>query len=285
MVAEEPTLPQLREVIARHGLSARKSLGQHFLLDSNLTARIARAAGDLSHGTTIEIGPGPGGLTRALLDAGAARVVAIEKDQRCLDALAELASALPGRLEVIEADALEAETGRLGEAPRRIVANLPYNISTPLLLRWLRDLFEAPETYESLTLMFQKEVAQRLAAAPGSRAYGRLAVITQWICEVEPLFDIRPQAFTPPPKVTSTLVALHPRPEPLHPVSWAALERVTAAAFGQRRKMLRQSLKSLGGDPMALLAAARIAETSRAEEIPLDAFCALARAFSERGSA
>ncbi|MDJ0982959.1 MAG: 16S rRNA (adenine(1518)-N(6)/adenine(1519)-N(6))-dimethyltransferase RsmA [Kiloniellales bacterium] len=285
MVAEEPTLPQLREVIARHGLSARKSLGQHFLLDSNLTARIARAAGDLSHGTTIEIGPGPGGLTRALLDAGAARVVAIEKDQRCLDALAELASALPGRLEVIEADALEAETGRLGEAPRRIVANLPYNISTPLLLRWLRDLFEAPETYESLTLMFQKEVAQRLAAAPGSRAYGRLAVITQWICEVEPLFDIRPQAFTPPPKVTSTLVALHPRPEPLHPVSWAALERVTAAAFGQRRKMLRQSLKSLGGDPMALLAAAGIAETSRAEEIPLDAFCALARAFSERGSA
>ena len=285
MVAEEPTLPQLREVIARHGLSARKRLGQHFLLDSNLTARIARAAGDLSHGTTIEIGPGPGGLTRALLDAGAARVVAIEKDQRCLDALAELASALPGRLEVIEADALEAETGRLGEAPRRIVANLPYNISTPLLLRWLRDLFEAPETYESLTLMFQKEVAQRLAAAPGSRAYGRLAVITQWICEVEPLFDIRPQAFTPPPKVTSTLVALHPRPEPLHPVSWAALERVTAAAFGQRRKMLRQSLKSLGGDPMALLAAAGIAETSRAEEIPLDAFCALARAFSERGSA
>ncbi len=285
MVAEEPTFPQLREVIARHGLSARKSLGQHFLLDSNLTARIARAAGDLSHGTTIEIGPGPGGLTRALLDAGAARVVAIEKDQRCLDALAELASALPGRLEVIEADALEAETGRLGEAPRRIVANLPYNISTPLLLRWLRDLFEAPETYESLTLMFQKEVAQRLAAAPGSRAYGRLAVITQWICEVEPLFDIRPQAFTPPPKVTSTLVALHPRPEPLHPVSWAALERVTAAAFGQRRKMLRQSLKSLGGDPMALLAAAGIAETSRAEEIPLDAFCALARAFSERGSA
>ncbi len=285
MVAEEPTLPQLREVIARHGLSARKSLGQHFLLDSNLTARIARAAGDLANGTTIEIGPGPGGLTRALLDAGAARVIAIEKDRRCLDALAELASALPGRLEVIEADALEAETGRLGEPPRRIVANLPYNISTPLLLRWLRELFEEPETYESLILMFQKEVAQRLAAAPGSRAYGRLAVITQWLCEVEPLFDIRPQAFTPPPKVTSTLVALRPRLEPLHPVSWAALERVTAAAFGQRRKMLRQSLKSLGGDPIALLAAAGVAETSRAEEITLDAFCALARAFFERGSA
>ncbi len=284
MTAEAPALPPLREVIARHGLSARKSLGQHFLLDSNLTARIARAAGDLSRGTTIEIGPGPGGLTRALLEAGAARVVAIEKDRRCLDALAELAAAAPGRLEVIEADALEAETARLGAAPRRIVANLPYNVSTPLLLRWLRDLFEAPETYDSLTLMFQKEVAQRLAAAPRTRAYGRLAVITQWLCEVEPLFDIRPQAFTPPPKVTSTLVALRPRVEPLHPVSWAALERVTAAAFGQRRKMLRQSLKSLGGDPAGLLAAAGVADTSRAEELSLDEFCALARALSERSS-
>jgi len=282
MVAEGTALPPLREVIARHGLSARRSLGQHFLLDANLTARIARAAGDLSQGTTIEIGPGPGGLTRALLETGAARVVAIEKDRRCLDALAELATALPGRLEVIEADALEAETARLGAAPRRIVANLPYNISTPLLLRWLRDLFEAPETYECLILMFQKEVALRLAAAPRSRAYGRLAVITQWLCEVEPLFDIRPQAFTPPPKVTSTLVALRPRPEPLHPVSWAALERVTAAAFGQRRKMLRQSLKSLGGETAALLAAAGVAETCRAEELSLSEFCALAQALSER---
>ena len=284
MGAEGPALPPLREVIARHGLSARRSLGQHFLLDSNLTARIARAAGDLSRGTTIEIGPGPGGLTRALLDAGAARVVAIEKDRRCLDALAELAAARPGRLEVLAADALEAETGRLGGAPRRIVANLPYNISTPLLLRWLRDLFEAPATYDSLTLMFQKEVALRLAAAPRGRAYGRLAVITQWLCEVEALFDIRPQAFTPPPKVTSTVVALNPRPVPLHPVSWAALERVTAAAFGQRRKMLRQSLKSLGGDTAGLIAAAGIAETSRAEELSLDEFCALAQALSEQES-
>jgi len=282
MAAEGTALPPLREVIARHGLSARRSLGQHFLLDANLTARIARAAGDLSQGTTIEIGPGPGGLTRALLETGAAQVVAIEKDRRCLDALAELATALPGRLEVIEADALEAETARLGAAPRRIVANLPYNISTPLLLRWLRDLFEAPETYECLILMFQKEVALRLAAAPRSRAYGRLAVITQWLCEVEPLFDIRPQAFTPPPKVTSTLVALRPRAAPLHPVSWSALERVTAAAFGQRRKMLRQSLKSLGGDPADLLAAAGVAETCRAEELSLSEFCALAQALPER---
>lgn len=283
MTADGPALPPLREVIARHGLSARRGLGQHFLLDSNLTARIARAAGDLSRGTTIEIGPGPGGLTRALLETGAAPVIAVEKDRRCLGALAELAAA-SGRLEVMEADALEIETARLGEAPRRIVANLPYNISTPLLLRWLRDLFEAPETYHSLTLMFQKEVAQRLSAAPRERAYGRLAVITQWLCEVEPLFDIRPQAFTPPPKVTSTLVALRPRAEPLHAVSWAALERVTAAAFGQRRKMLRQSVKSLGGDPAALLAAAGVAETCRAEELSPSAFCALAQALAERES-
>lgn len=284
MVAEEQALPPLREVIARHGLSARKSLGQHFLLDSNLTARIARAAGDLSQGTTIEIGPGPGGLTRALLEAGAARVVAIEKDRRCVDALAELARARPGRLEVVEADALEAETARLGTAPRRIVANLPYNISTALLLRWLRDLFEAPETYDSLTLMFQKEVALRLLAAPRGGAYGRLSVITQWLCEVEPLFDISPKAFMPPPKVTSSLVALRPRAAPLHPVSWSALEQVTAAAFGQRRKMLRQSLRSLGGDPVALLAAAGIAGTRRAEELSLDEFCTLAQTLTDRAS-
>ncbi len=284
MVAEEQALPPLREVIARHGLSARKSLGQHFLLDSNLTARIARAAGDLSQGTTIEIGPGPGGLTRALLEAGAAQVVAIEKDRRCLDALAELTRALPGRLAVGEADARAAETARLGTAPRRIVANLPYNISTALLLRWLRDIFEAPETYDSLTLMFQKEVALRLSAAARSGAYGRLSVITQWLCEVEPLFDISPKAFTPPPKVTSTLVTLRPRATPLHPVSWSALEQVTAAAFGQRRKMLRQSLKSLGGDPAALLATAGIAGTRRAEELSLDEFCILAQTLTDRAS-
>ena len=284
MVAEEQALPPLREVIARHGLSARKSLGQHFLLDSNLTARIARAAGDLSQGTTIEIGPGPGSLTRALLEAGAARVVAIEKDRRCLDALAELARARPGRLEVIEADALEAETARLGTAPRRIVANLPYNISTALLLRWLHDLFEAPETYDSLTLMFQKEVALRLSAAPRGGAYGRLSVITQWLCEVDPLFDISPKAFTPPPKVTSSLVALRPHAAPLRSVSWSAMEQVTAAAFGQRRKMLRQSLKSLGGNSVALLAAAGIAGTRRAEELSLEEFCTLAQTLTDRAS-
>ena len=285
MTAKAPALPPLREVIARHGLSARKSLGQHFLLDSNLTARIARAAGDLSRGTTIEIGPGPGGLTRALLEAGAARVVAIEKDRRCLEALTELSAVVPGRLEVIEADALEAKTRTLGSPPRRIVANLPYNVSTPLLLRWLRDLFDAPDSYESLTLMFQKEVAQRLAAAPRSRTYGRLAVITQWLCEVELLFDIKPQAFTPPPKVISTLVALRPRAEPLHPVPWTALERVTAAAFGQRRKMLRQSLKALGGDPSSLLAAAGVDETCRAEELSLSELCALSQVLAERDPA
>ena len=240
--------------------------------------RIARAAGDLSQGTTIEIGPGPGGLTRALLAAGSARLVALEKDQRCLAALAELAEAADGRLEILEADALRQSTAELGGPPRRIVANLPYNVSTPLLLGWLREIHSDPDSYESLTLMFQKEVAQRLAARPRGRAYGRLGVITQWLTEVELLFDIRPQAFTPPPKVTSTLVRLTPRPAPAHAASWDALEAVTAAAFGQRRKMLRQSLRSLGADTPALIAEVGVEETRRAEELDLAQFCALARA-------
>ncbi len=285
-MAFDPTaLPALRDVIARHGLSARKALGQHFLLDANLTGRIARAAGDLSHGTTIEIGPGPGGLTRALLAAGAGHLVALEKDRRCLAALAELSDAAEGRLELLEADALELPTAGLGEAPRRIVANLPYNVSTPLLLGWLREIHGDPASYEALTLMFQKEVAQRLAARPRESAYGRLSVITQWLTEVEPLFDIRPQAFTPPPKVTSTLVRLTPRPAPACDASWDALEAVTAAAFGQRRKMLRQSLKSLGADTPALIADAGVEETRRAEELDLAQFCALAQALEDQRTA
>jgi len=278
-----PELPPLREVIARHGLGARKSLGQHFLLDLNLTGRIARSAGELGHGTLLEVGPGPGGLTRALLAAGGASVIAIEKDRRCLDALSELAAAYPGRLRIIEGDALEVDMAGLGEPPRRIVANLPYNVSTPLLVRWLRDIAAAPEAFESLTLMFQKEVAQRLTAKPGGKDYGRLSVMTQWLCDARLLFDVPPRAFTPPPKVTSSVVQLTPyRSPPAAP--FVAMEQVVAAAFGQRRKMLRQSLKSLGLDTQALLAKASVVETARAEELDVAAFCALARAAVQQRS-
>ncbi len=266
-------LPPLREVIARHGLSARRAFGQHFLLDLNLTGRIARAAGDLSRGTVIEVGPGPGGLTRALLAAGAGHVIAIERDARCAEALAELVAAWPGRLEIVMADALAIDADRLGEAPRRIVANLPYNVATPLLLRWLQS---APD-FERLVLMFQKEVADRLTAAPRSRDYGRLSVLAQWLCRTRRLFDIPPRAFTPPPKVVSTLVELVPRAEPLCSAERANLERITAAAFGQRRKMLRQSLRALGVNVADLLRAAGIPDTARAEELAIEQFCALAR--------
>ncbi len=275
-----PELPPLREVIARHDLGARKSLGQHFLLDLNLTRRIARAAADtagpVSVGTTVEIGPGPGGLTRSLLAEGAT-VIAIERDRRCLAALSELQAAFPGRLEVIPGDALEAEVWQLGSAPRRIVANLPYNISTPLLLRWLAHA----ESFSSFTLMFQKEVADRLLARPRSKHYGRLSIITQWRCEVEALFEVDRRAFVPPPKVTSAVLQLTPRTEPLAPADSDMLQRVTAAAFGQRRKMLRSSLKSLAGE-LAIsadtwLADADIDPTARAEELGVEAFCALAR--------
>ena len=264
-------------MIRRHDLAAKKSLGQHFLLDLNLTGRIARAAGDLTHGTTVEIGPGPGGLTRALLAAGAPRVIAIERDARAIAALAELSAAYPGRLEIVEADALEVPVHTLGEAPRRIVANLPYNVATAMLMQWLAHA----ECFAGMMLMFQKEVAQRLSAAPGEPAYGRLAVAAQWRCNVRRLFDIAPSAFTPPPKVVSTVVELVPRAEPLAPADPAILERVTAAAFGQRRKMLRSSLKSLGIDPAALLARTGIEPTRRAEELSIEAFCALARAFTD----
>ncbi|MDX1575558.1 MAG: 16S rRNA (adenine(1518)-N(6)/adenine(1519)-N(6))-dimethyltransferase RsmA [Kiloniellales bacterium] len=279
---EEPNLPPLREVIARHRLSARKSYGQHFLLDLNLTRRIARAAGDLGHGTTIEVGPGPGGLTRALLAEGAAQVVAVERDARCLAALQELGAAYPGRLEVIAADALTIDAGTLGDAPRRIVANLPYNVATPLLVRWLTALADKPGCLGRMVLMFQKEVAERLAAPAGSRTYGRLSVLAQWLCRVRPLFDVPARAFTPPPKVVSTVVELEPFTAPAHEAKLGDLEQVTAAAFGQRRKMLRQSLKSLGGEPRDLLAAAGIDETARAEALGVADFCALARALRAR---
>jgi len=266
-------LPPLREVIARHGLSAKRGLGQHFLLDLNLTRRIARDAGDLAHGTVIEIGPGPGGLTRALLETGARHVVAVERDERCRPALEEIAAAFPGRLTIVMGDALAVGIGALGPAPRRIVANLPYNISTALLLRWLAEI----SAIAGLTLMFQKEVAERLLATPRNKDYGRLSVLVQWLCEPRRLFDIPPRAFTPPPKVTSTVLQLTPRPRPLHPASKTALERVTAAAFGQRRKMLRQSLRALTPAAADLLAAADIPDTARAEELTVEQFCALTR--------
>ena len=264
----------MREVIARHGIAARKRLGQNFLLDLNLTRRIARAAGPFDHATVIEIGPGPGGLTRALLATGARRIVAIERDRCCLAALGDLAAAYPGRLELVAADALGLDPAELSDPPRKIVANLPYNIATPLLLRWLDRIRE----YESLTLMFQREVAERLLAAPRSKPYGRLSVLVQWLTETEILFDIPPRAFLPPPKVTSSVVRLLPRAEPLAPAAKRALERVTAAAFGQRRKMLRTSLRALGVPVEQLLQCARVAPTARAEELTVTEFCALARA-------
>lgn len=271
-----PDLPPLRDVISRHGLAARRKLGQNFLLDLNLTGRIARAAGPLTDVTVIEIGPGPGGLTRALLETDARQIIALERDRRCIAALDELATAYSGRLQIVEGDALETDLTFLAEpgATLKIVANLPYNIATPLLIKWLRQI----DDFAGMTLMFQKEVAQRLAAAPGSKSYGRLSIIAGWLCGIEAMFDISPQAFVPPPKVTSTVVALTPRAQPLAPARMEVLERVTAAAFGQRRKMLRSSLKSISDDPAALLIGCGIDPTARAEELDITAFCALARA-------
>ncbi|MCX5570529.1 16S rRNA (adenine(1518)-N(6)/adenine(1519)-N(6))-dimethyltransferase RsmA [Kaistia nematophila] len=253
-----------------------KALGQNFLLDLNLTGRIARAAGPLAGVTVIEVGPGPGGLTRALLAEGAEKVIAIERDRRCLDALAEIAAHYPGRLEVIEGDAMQVDMAKLATGRVRIAANLPYNIGTPLLLGWLQSE-PWPPFYEKMTLMFQREVAERIVATPDDDAYGRLGVICGWRAEARILFDISPKAFTPPPKVVSSVVEVVPRQAPLD-CSRVRLERVTAAAFGQRRKMLRQSLKSLGTDPLPLLAAAGIVETARAEEIDVAGFVRLANA-------
>jgi len=272
-------LPPLREVIRRHELRAKKSLGQNFLLDLNLTARIARAAGPFEGVSVLEIGPGPGGLTRALLAQGA-RVLAVERDQRAIAALDEIAVRYPSRLDVVEADALAFDPRPQLAAPARVVANLPYNIATALLVQWL-TVEPWPPWYDRLVLMFQREVALRITAAPGSKAYGRLSVLAGWRSQARILFDVAPTAFVPPPKVTSSLVELIPRAEPLACAS-QALQRVTEAAFGQRRKMLRQSLKSLGGDPLALLGAAGIAPTARAEDIPVEGFVALARAVAAR---
>jgi 16S rRNA (adenine1518-N6/adenine1519-N6)-dimethyltransferase len=270
-------LPPLRDTIARHGLNAKKNLGQNFLLDLNLTARIARGAGDLTGINVIEIGPGPGGLTRPLVQSGAAHVYAIERDDRCVAALQDLVAAAQGRLTILPEDALKVDYAALCPAPRALVANLPYNIATVLLLDWLRHA----ETFKSMTLMFQKEVAERIVAAPRTKDYGRLSVMTQWLCHANKLFDIPPAAFTPPPKVTSSVVHIVPKENRADTVALKTMERLTAAAFGQRRKMLRQSLKSLGVDETALLDKAGITGTARAEEIDIAGFVRMAEALEK----
>ncbi|NVK34299.1 MAG: 16S rRNA (adenine(1518)-N(6)/adenine(1519)-N(6))-dimethyltransferase RsmA [Rhodobacteraceae bacterium] len=279
-MAQIDDLPPLRDVIAAHGLDAKKSLGQNFLLDLNLTSRIARAAAPLEDCTVLEVGPGPGGLTRALLAAGAKRVVAIEKDTRCLPALSEIAAYHSGRLEIIEGDALKIDPVALAGGDKiKIVANLPYNVGTQLLLNWL-TVDTWPPFWSSLTLMFQREVGERIVAKQGSKAYGRLGVLAGWRAEANMLFDLNPKAFIPPPKVTSTVVHVTPRETPL-PCKLKSLERVTAAAFGQRRKMLRASLKSLTPDAETLIEAAGLKPTARAEEIDVPGFVALANAFDQ----
>ncbi len=269
-------LPPLREVIARHDLRAKKQLGQNFLLDLNLTAKIARAAGDLTGCDVIEVGPGPGGLTRGLLAEGARHVLAIEKDARALPALAEISAAYPGRLEVIHGDALEIDPLAHLTPPIRIVANLPYNVGTELLIRWLTPP-AWPPFWQSLTLMFQKEVAERIVAQPGGKAYGRLAVLSQWRTDARIVMTLPPEAFVPAPKVHSSVVHLTALPGPRYPADPAVLNRVVAAGFNQRRKMLRASLKGLHPEIETLLIQAGIAPTARAEEIGLEQFCALAR--------
>jgi 16S rRNA (adenine1518-N6/adenine1519-N6)-dimethyltransferase len=269
-------LPPLRDVIRRHSLSARKSLGQNFLLDLNLTARIARAAGPLEDATVIEIGPGPGGLTRALLAMGARHVIAVERDERVLPALEEIAQRYPGRLEIVCADAQVFDPRPwLGSTRAKIVANLPYNIATALLIDWL-SIEPWPPWYDTMVLMFQREVAERIVAHENDEAYGRLGVLANWRAETKILFDISPAAFVPQPKVTSSVVRLIPRTAP-ETCDRRALEQVSAAAFGQRRKMLRQSLKSLGIEPARLVAAAEIDETRRPETVPVGGFVAMAR--------
>lgn len=268
-------LPPLRDVIERHGLQAKKSLGQNFLLDLNLTSKIARAAGDLTQSTVIEVGPGPGGLTRALLANGAAKIIAIERDERCLEALAEISAHYPGRLQVISGDAMKTDYQAIASEtamPIKIAANLPYNIGTELLLRWL-TVEQWPPFWTSMTLMFQKEVAQRIVAEPGDNAYGRLGVLAGWRTQSRIAFDLSPQAFWPPPKVNSAVVHITPRDNPLESTE-RNLARITEAAFGQRRKMLRQSLKKVGGE--ALLEKTGIDGTRRAETLSIEEFVSLA---------
>lgn len=275
------TLPPLREVIATHGLSARKSLGQNFLLDLNLTAKIARQAGELTGCDVLEIGPGPGGLTRGLLAEGARHVLAIEKDPRCLPALAEISSAYDGKLTVMEGDALEINPLEHLTPPIRVAANLPYNVGTELLVRWLTPA-EWPPFWQSLTLMFQREVAERIVAVPGSKAYGRLALLAQWRADARIVLHLPPEAFTPPPKVSSAVVHLTALPEPRFPADPAILNRVVAAGFNQRRKMLRASLKGVAPDMEDRLRTAGIKPTERAEQVSLEAFCALAREVAKK---
>ena len=269
-------LPPLRTVIAEHDLVARRQLGQNFLLDMNLTAKIARLAGDLSACDVLEVGPGPGGLTRGLLAEGARHVLAVEKDARCLPALQQIAQACPGRLDVVIGDALEQDVAARMTPPIRIISNLPYNVGTELLIRWLNPP-QWPPFWDSLTLMFQKEVAERIVARPGSKAYGRLALLAQWRADPKIVLTLPPEAFTPPPKVHSAVVHFTRRDAPLFPADQRVLERVTAMAFNQRRKMLRSSLKGLGADIEDRLRAAGLTPTARAEEISLEGFCALAR--------
>ncbi len=265
-------LPPLRDVIAKYELNAKKALGQNFLLDFNIIQKIALTTGPLDGQTVIEIGPGPGGLTRALLAGGAKRVIAIERDERCLPALAEISDHYPGQMQVIHGDALTVDCATFADGPTRIIANLPYNVATPLLTGWLTEN-DWPPFYSAMSLMFQKEVAERITARPGDKAYGRLAVLTGWRCKADIAFNLDPQNFTPAPKVMSSVVTFTPKPSP-PPAKVKSLEAVTKAAFGQRRKMLRQSLKPLGG--AALLERAGIAGTRRAEELDIEEFVALA---------
>ncbi len=274
------SLPPLRDVIATHTLSARKSLGQNFLLDLNLTAKIARQAGDLTQCDVLEIGPGPGGLTRGLLAEGTRKVLAIEKDSRCIPALAEIAAAYPGRLQVIQGDALDIDPLAHLTPPIRVAANLPYNIGTELLVRWLTPP-QWPPFWQSLTLMFQREVAERIVARPGSKTYGRLAILAQWRADARIVMSLPPGAFTPPPKVSSAVVHLTALPEPRYPADAAILSRIVAAAFNQRRKMLRAALKGQAPDIEDRLRAAGIQPTERAEQVGLEQFCALARTFGK----
>ena len=276
----EHALPPLRDVIAEYGLRAKKSLGQNFLLDLNLTARIARAANISPDETIVEIGPGPGGLTRALLDSPAKEVISVERDERCIEALGMLREAYGERFKLIEGDALEIEITDIAKRPVKIVANLPYNIATPLLIKWLSDI----DGLSGLTLMFQREVAERITARPGTKAYGRLSVISQWLCHTELAFNVDRRAFTPPPKVTSSIVTLSPRANRAQGFNLKTLERVTQAAFGQRRKMLRASLKSLGLGPdlEEQLNALRIDPKARAEDISVEAFCRLSQSLEKK---
>lgn len=264
------TLPPLRDVIAAHDLRAKKALGQNFLLDMNITDKIVRAAGDLSGRTVFEIGPGPGGLTRSLIGSNAAKIIAVEFDLRAVAALQNLAGE---RVEIVQGDALRVNYQALAEGPKAVVANLPYNIATVLLTNWLKEIREKPGAYDSMTLMFQKEVAERIVAAPGSKTFGRLAVIAQWICECRICFDLPPSAFTPPPKVSSSVVHFVPKKLAIDAPDFRSVEKVTAAAFGQRRKMIRTSLKDyaeglerLGIDP-----------TLRAENLSVQDFINLAK--------